>query len=171
MEDNVLNVSAVIVYLYIGIKVFLIDNQFQNTPFGPDEEKNLKYTKGRKGEDYGTGTFWGRPNMKDTLSMHLDKIQWLSHSQDTDTFWRRSLFGAVISGILIAVGTQNAPFISRLTLSIMLSFILSYFTHSFYKTHVIWMRNKIIDTHISRIKKKLNLSLVNELNENLNATY
>lgn len=167
MKSIFINTSIVIVLLILSYKLYNKDRIDLCNPFGTDQEKNMKYAKGKSGEDYGVGTFWGKPENTDNLLDHLNKIQWLSNSYNTDVLWRRSLIFSIIFGIILAYSTENIPFISRLVLATLLIFLVSYFSLSYYKHHVLWRRVKFIDTHVRKTKSKLKLPLNNKINENV----
>jgi len=58
-------IILVLILLFLAVKIYKIDSIDRNNPFGTDTYKNNKYTKGISGEDYGVGTFWGKPSKKD----------------------------------------------------------------------------------------------------------
>jgi hypothetical protein len=168
MKNTIINTTIVILLLILSYKLYNKDRIDLCNPFGTDQDKNMKYTKGKSGEDYGVGTFWGRPEKSDVLLDHLNKVQWLSNSYITDVLWRRSLMFSIIFGLILAYSiNENTSFISRIVLCTLLIFIVSYFSLTYYKHHILWRRTKFIDTHIRKTKSKLNLPLNNKINENL----
>jgi uncharacterized protein YxeA len=166
MKNIFINVVIVLLLLIFAYKVFKQDRIDLCNPFGTDSKKNEKYAKGKSGEDYGVGTFWGKPHNSDDLLDHLNKIQWLCYSQEKDVIWRRSLFSSIIIAVVYAVSTNETTFLTKLILGIFSLFFVSYFSTSYYKHHVLWRRNKFIDTHIRKTKSKLKLPLNNKLKEN-----
>ena len=64
-------IIIIIILLIIAYKVHGVDSIDRTHPFGTDKYKNKKYAKGLVGEDYGVGTYWGKPSKKDDV---LDKM-------------------------------------------------------------------------------------------------
>lgn len=161
-------IILVLILVYIAIKVYKTDCIDRTHPFGTDSMKNNKYAKNHIGEEYGVGTFWGRPSKLDNVLEKLNKIEWLSNSCANDVFWRRSIVVGIFSGILLSFALDytillNNP--SKLLLIIFTIFIISYFTTNYYIHHFLWRRIKFINTHIRKIKSDLELPLYNNIYE------
>lgn len=164
-----INLLIPLFMVIIAVKLLKTDNIDRNNPFGTDSIKNKKYAKGKVGEDYGAGTFWGKPSQNDEILDNLNKIGWLSGSTFKDVHWRRSLSIGILGGIFVTIGLDTKFLMdpSKLFFLISTIFIFSYFTMSYYQHHFLWRRNKFINTHIRKIKSKLNLPLYNKINENV----
>ena len=136
-------------------------------PFGTDTIKNKKYTK-KSGDDYGVNTYWGKPSVKDNERKIIDKIQWLSHSYENDTIWRRSIIFATIGSITSVISIDpNLLFDTTHVMCIFLiMYIISYMSISFYTRHYLWRRSKFIDIHITKLKKKIDIPLYNSITIN-----
>ena len=155
--------------IFSVIKCMNTDNIDRTRPFGTDSIKNNKYAKNLVGEDYGVGTFWGKPDKNDKIIDHLNKIQWLNNSFKQDVIWRRSIIIGVFTGILIALCIDidiilNQP--SKLLFIIITIFMVSYFSLNYYNRHFLWRRSKFVNTHIRKIKSNLKLPLYNKIDEN-----
>jgi len=162
-------ISLVIILLFLAMKIYKIDNIDRTNPFGTDTYKNKKYTNGISGEDYGVGTFWGKPSKKDDTLDNLNKIQWLSGSVNNDVLWRRSIVIAIFSAVLLSFAIDYNILLydpSKFLLIVFLIFLTSYFSINYYRHHVLWRRNKFINTHVRKIKSKLNLTQHNKITEN-----
>jgi hypothetical protein len=162
-------IIIIIILLIIAFKVHGVDNIDRTHPFGTDQYKNKKYAKGLVGEDYGVGTYWGKPAKKDDVLDNLNKIQWLSQSSRHDVIWRRSIVIAIVTGILISFCIDinillNEP--SKLLFIVFFIFIISYFSINYYTHHILWRRTKFINTHIRKIKSKLSLPQYNKIYDN-----
>ena len=161
-------IILVIALVITALKIYKIDCIDRTRPFGTDSVKNDKYAKNLMGEDYGVGTFWGKPSPKDDMLKNLNKLEWLCNSVKNDVLWRRSIVIGIMSGILLAFALDytillNNP--SKLLLIIFTIFIISYFTVNYYKHHFLWRRIKFINTHVRKIKSNLKLPLYNNIYE------
>lgn len=161
-------IILVVILVFSCMRIYNTDVKDRTHPFGTDTGKNMKYTKGIVGEENGVGTFWGKPAKKDDILENLNKIQWLANSSEHDVLWRRSIVIAVFSSILIAFAIDvnillNKP--SKLLFLIFFIFLISYFSMTYYKFHVLWRRIRFINTHIRKIKTKLGLPLYNKIDE------
>ena len=162
-------IILVILLLIIAYKVHGVDTIDRTHPFGTDQYKNKKYAKGLVGEDYGVGTYWGKPSNKDNVLDNLNKIQWLSQSFSYDVIWRRSIVIAIFSGILISFSVDINILLeqpSKLLFIIFFIFFISYFSIQYYTHHILWRRTKFINTHIRKVKSKFSLSQYNKIYDN-----
>jgi hypothetical protein len=162
-------ILLVILLLIISYKVYGVDTTDRTRPFGTDNYKNNKYAKGLSGEDYGVGTYWGKPSKNDKIVDNLDKIQWLSENSRHDVIWRRALILGVVAGIAIAFSLDINIILkepSKLLFIVLIIFIISYFSINYYTHHVLWRRTKFINTHIRKIKKTLSLPQNNKIYDN-----
>ena len=162
-------IILIIILFFIAYKTYKVDAMDITHPFGTDAYKNAKYTKGLEGDEYGVGTFWGRPAKTDEILDNLNKIQWLSDSSSTDVVWRRALVMSIIAGVVIAFSIDINIVLydpSKLMFIILFVFLLCYFSTQYYIFHVLYRRKKFTSTHIRRIKSKLNLPLNNKIYEN-----
>ncbi len=169
MKNKIINLCLLILLLLLAQRMYQTDFIDRTNPFGTDEFKNKKYTNGQSGEDFGVGTFWGKPSKDDALIDHLDKIQWLSDSPFNDIIWRRAGITGIVGGILLCfVFDKNILFEEpiKLMFSIVLIFVFIYFSNMYYIQHVLLRRKKFIHTHVRKMKKKLRLSLSNKIDEN-----
>ena len=158
-----------ILLIIIAYKVYSVDSIDRTHPFGTDRYKNTKYAKGLSGEDYGVGTYWGKPSKTDKILDNLDKIQWLSESSNNDIIWRRAMIMGIVSGIVISLSLDINIILkepSKLLFIVCFIFIISYFGINYYTHHVLWRRTKFINTHIRKIKTKLRLSQYNKIYDN-----
>ena len=162
-------IILVILLIIIAYKVYNVDSIDRTHPFGTDQNKNKKYAKGLVGEDYGVGTYWGKPTKDDNTLDNLNKIQWLSQSSSYDVIWRRSIVMAIFAGILISFSIDINIILrepSKLLFIVFFIFIISYFSINYYTHHVLWRRTKFINTHIRKIKSKLTLPQYNKIYDN-----
>jgi hypothetical protein len=155
----------VVVLIVVAIYLSRVDNTDRVNPFGTDTVKNQKYAGKNVGEDFGVGTFWGRPSKSDDTRSMIDKIQWLSSSWNNDTLWRRSLTIGIFASMIILLGLNPKMIMEpcKLLFTCFTVFIITYFTLSYYHRHFLWRRTKFIDTHITRLKEKLKLPLYNKI--------
>lgn len=157
-----------IVLLIIAYFCFVRDKHDSLLPFGAVHEKNRKYANGLKGEEYGVGTFWGKPSHKDSVIDSLNKIQWISGTCLTDVRWRRSLIVAIVSALFIifVLDFQMIKNNTLIVFFVLLLFNIIYFTTNWYVHHVLQRRVKFINTHIRKLKRKLRLTQRNKIYEN-----
>jgi hypothetical protein len=159
-----------IIPLVLIIISYIISNTEKtdtNNPFGSDTIKNKKYSK-KSGDEYGVNTYWGKPSVKDNERKIIDKIQWLSHSYENDTIWRRSIIFATI-GAITSVISIDPKFLldpTHVMCIFLMMYIISYMSISYYTRHYLWRRSKFIDIHITKLKKKLGVSLYNSITVN-----
>jgi hypothetical protein len=156
------------VMIYIAVCLIKVDSNDRNNPFGTDSVKNNKYANGQVGEDFGVGTFWGKPDKKDSVRNGLDKIQWLSNTWNDDVVWRRSLVTGIVSSIIILLGVDPKMILNpgKLLFVCFTVCIIVYGTMSYYMRHFLWRRSKFINTHITKVKSKLKISLHNRVLSN-----
>jgi len=162
-------IILVIILIITAYKLYGVDNIDRTHPFGTDNYKNKKYARGLVGEDYGIGTFWGKPSKKDDILDNLNKIQWLSESQESDVSWRRSLVSSIFAGILICFSIDFNILLkepTKLLFIVFFIFLISYFGINYYKHHVLHRRIKFVNTHIRKIKSKLSLPQYNKIDDN-----
>lgn len=159
-------IIVIIFFLFLSKKLYSVEICDRHSPFGTDEKKNRLYVNGKKGDDYGINTFWGKPSKNDTVNQKLDKIQWLSHSYKNDVVWRRSLVCALVLSIPLAI-TLDLDYKGLLTITPCV-YISIYMSFNYYNHHYLWRRSKFIDIHIRKIKRSLKLPLYNKISENPN---
>jgi len=137
-------------------------------PFGSDTEKNEKYARNKKGDDYGINTYWGIPDSKDDNRKILDKIQWLSNSYKQDVWWRRILIPSIILSIICIFVLDVKLLLKPYYIFVILFsiFISIHYSITYYNHHYLWRRTKFIDTHIRKLKENLGLPLYNRIAEN-----
>jgi hypothetical protein len=166
---RLINLSILIVLALLAHRIYQTDCIDRTNPFGTDKVKNSQYADGQSGEDYGVGTFWGKPSKSDKLSDHLDKIQFLTNSSFRDIFWRRAIVAGIVGGVSLIFLIDKNIFLEepvKLMFAVILVFVLIYFSNMYYIHHVLLRRKKFIDTHVRKIKRTLKLSLGNKIDDN-----
>jgi len=149
-----------VVSLFIIKYLWALDIKDRTHPFGLDDSRNRTTTL--KGEMYGVSTCWGRPSKKDTLFSRLNKIEWLSTGYETEVFWRRAVCFGVAGSLVLQLGQATFSLQSAMLFGMTITLFV-YFSHMYYNHHILNIKTRYIKKHISKMKRRLDISANNPI--------
>jgi hypothetical protein len=150
--------------IFVVYRICKLDNHDRTHPYGLDHKRNARFPN-KKGEKYGVGVFWGKPNSFDDIKSHLNKIDWLSTSYERDVEWRRCISISLVMSM--ALWLVIDPFILKNTKTFFTTFIIIFiFTYlhiQYWKHHINHRRGVYIKDHVLTLKEKLNIPAYNPI--------
>jgi hypothetical protein len=153
-----MNITTIIVYIIV---IFLLIKAYKSEAldiFCPPgcKEYDKKYCGDGKGKYYINGM----GNDKDDIPVLLNKIELNANIDENTVKWRRCLVLAIISSILLfLIVFSKLPSGSELMMSILIIFLVFYFSFSFYQWHYTKFPAFNIYKNINILRKKLNIEL------------
>jgi uncharacterized membrane protein len=123
-----------------------------------------KYCKNLCGDNKGKYYIQGQPKNTDNVNELLNKIKISANATLNTVKWRRSLLLAVVIAIFISmIILEKFPSGKQLFLMVFLTFIIIYFSFSYYEYHYEKYPVNNIHKSINYIRNQLNLKNLDEI--------